>query len=1161
MIGVKTQALSYNRAMPTDKNNGGGSATNAGAEYQAGLAAWLATLILAGEGATPPFDLPETEKIVYTTLESKEPIDDINAGTSEQRSIFIQAKRDVSLSASAGSDFGKTLNQFTDQYMRRVDAGSFDSKDLYVLAVGDNTPQTVSKVAAGVLDKLRLGTDPQTFNTDEQSAYKIICDHIKRVWLEDKGTEIAGSNLEQLLSVIHIQKVDVIDDGPDAQRAKDILRQQVLDQPTQAGATWGLLVAQSLTLARQKGGATYSSIEKLLRDKAIALKSPLDFRKDIAQLQKYTERTIKSLSRAASIKLNGKEVKVDRSIVEELYKLAKEGHSFVVVGEPGAGKSGALYETLERLKEDGCDIVALATEKIEATSTGALRGELALTNDFIDVLENWQCKDRGVLVIDALDAARDHSAAKLFLEVAEAIQELPGKRWSVIISIRKYDLRYNNKIAKIFPQGPITQFVDPEFSLAHVNVPLFDDAEIKQLKEQSPELTALLEKAGNKMEQILRSPFNLSIAAEILAQGVDVNDLTQIQSQLELLDHYWGVRVTDAEDKEGDARNSLLASALETMAEQQSLKIGRQELANKQPLLSKHLDQLLSRNVLVEDKATARVSFYHHILYDYGIYKAVLSTGTHKLAGLLKTDPYLALSVRPSIQMYWQNAWQQDPSRKAYWGEVLELNAEADIPSLAKVFGADFAVSAVKDEGDLKPLLDTMMGKDQKLSLQAQQTVVRCSIAMDAAKKRNQDDGARHWVKLTDQALDKFAGYPLRPRLCSILESAVEGPKLTPEQFAAAGSAARKLLKIELEQEPPNEWISRVAIKLVALTYDSDPKASSLLLGEILKDEMIAKYGYIYLRHLADNAGVLADKDPGLVETLYDKAFAYEETTDEATSILNSRILGMTSNRKQDYNMVHYQLGRSFADVIKKDMPLGLRILNGVLSKSVEERSWRLSQPPKEAEFEFDQTKAYLVEDSSSFWNEEIHIGNNATETLQSFRSYMEQLSQEEDGPQRLAAALKAVAANNRAAVFWRVILQTGETYSSTLGTTLVPLLTALPILAFDDTAEQASKFMVKAYPSLDLAAREKIENCIMLVPSTAADEKDKKYLEKTRDSFILELDKDLLATEPAKKRRAELESENDAQGFAAHPIRGGSLDEEEMDELLGRKPTHRPKF
>lgn len=1141
--------------------SGGGSATNAGVEYQAGVTAWLAVLVLAGNAASPPFYLPESDTVTALRLETLESVDDIAVETSGQHSIFIQAKRGIQLSTTASSDLGKTMTQFAEQYQRRTDGGLFDEfKDMHVLAVGETSSSQVSEVAAAVLDKLCSGASPETFNAREHTAYTTVVDHLKRAWRENQGSEVDDATLTQLLKVIYIHKIEIIGTGTDAQRAKELLRSVILDQPDQAGAAWSALVAESVSLARQKGGVTYASLKKLLRDKAIGLKSTLAFHKDIAQLQSFSDQTVSSLSRAASIPLSGTDIKVSRSVVDELYRLAKAGQSFVVVGEPGAGKSGALYETIERLRRDGCDIVAIATEKIEATSLGSLRNELGLTNELGDVLANSNGPARGIVVIDALDAARDPRAADLFLDVVRLALDSPGSRWSVVISIRKYDLRYNNKVKRLFPPGPITPFVDPEFSLAHVNVPLFDDAEIEQIKAQSPELKALVDTAAGKLGNLLRSPFNLSIAADIMAQGVTAHDLSQVHSQLELLDHYWNVRVTDVADKQGDARSALLATALDIMVEQQSLTATRQELVGKQPGLGAQLDQLLSRNVLVEDTATHRLSFYHHILYDYGIYRSVLRSSATNFADLLKRTPYLALSIRPSIQMYWQYMWQQDPSRTAYWDEVTKLDADPDVPKLAKVFGADFAVGAVREEADLQPLLAAVMGTDQRLSRQAQAVVQRCSIAMDAAKRRQQNDSARHWLALVEQGLSKFTEQPLRSRLCGVLESAVEGPALTPGQYQAAGRAARRLLEVELDQDPPNTWIARVAVKLVAGTYDSDPGAASLVLGKLLDDIMIAKYGYIYLGHFADNAGIVADKDPLLVERLYDKAFAYEETADTTTYISPSQILGMTSTRKQDYAMVLYQLGRSYATVIEKDLALGLRILNGVLAKHAEERALPPSKPPQVAEFDYDGVTAGIVAGGRYPWNDELSLGDNAAETLQAFRTAMAQLGQQSDGADRLRAALKAAVPNTQAASFWRVKLQTATNHSETLGEALTPLLRAVPILAYDETAELASKFMVKVYPQLSVAERATIEASIMDIPTLATDAEEMEHLEGTRDNFVRELDAALIATEAVKQRRAELDEQGVEDGVTpARRARGGwvhDLDDDELDRMLGRTPN-----
>jgi len=53
---------------------------------------------------------------------------------------------------------------------------------------------------------------------------------------------------------------------------------------------------------------------------------------------------------------------------------------------------------------------------------------------------------------------------------------------------------------------------------------------------QSPELKVLIEQAGPKLKELLVVPFNLRLLADLLNKGVDVEELTPIRTQLELLE-------------------------------------------------------------------------------------------------------------------------------------------------------------------------------------------------------------------------------------------------------------------------------------------------------------------------------------------------------------------------------------------------------------------------------------------------------------------------------------------------------------------------------------------------------------------------------------------------------------------------------------------------
>jgi predicted ATP-dependent serine protease len=75
---------------------------------------------------------------------------------------------------------------------------------------------------------------------------------------------------------------------------------------------------------------------------------------------------------------------IKRQCIETLKNAVSQG-SLVVVGDPGIGKSGALFELATGLIDD-YDVVFLKVDSLEAKSLGGIRTELGLANDIVDVL-------------------------------------------------------------------------------------------------------------------------------------------------------------------------------------------------------------------------------------------------------------------------------------------------------------------------------------------------------------------------------------------------------------------------------------------------------------------------------------------------------------------------------------------------------------------------------------------------------------------------------------------------------------------------------------------------------------------------------------------------------------------------------------------------------
>ena len=160
------------------------------------------------------------------------------------------------------------------------------------------------------------------------------------------------------------------------------------------------------------------------------------------------------LSDLSRIHVGPTEVKITRPSTQGLRSAAEED-SLVVVGEPGAGKSGALHDLVLILQGEARDSVFLAVDRVEAQSLGALRNELGLSHDLVDTLVNWHGTQPAFLVIDALDAARSERSAQTLRDLIHQAANVDS-RWRIVASIRKFDVRYSQEIRRLFSGTPPT---------------------------------------------------------------------------------------------------------------------------------------------------------------------------------------------------------------------------------------------------------------------------------------------------------------------------------------------------------------------------------------------------------------------------------------------------------------------------------------------------------------------------------------------------------------------------------------------------------------------------------------------------------------------------------------------------------------------------------
>ncbi len=746
----------------TRGSGGGGHATAAGVDFQALVAAALVTGMLAETEYEPPWGWPRDATIEAVRAETGEAADDIWVRTSAGGRAFVQAKHSLNLGVSVESDFGKTLRQFADQYIAcrdRVDGRTPLDRhdDRVVLAVGTETSAPVRVHLAALLE--RLGTWPADrplteapSNDDQTRALTVVTDHLNAAFVDSTGAQPSEAELRDLFALITISTHEFGDDGYSEREALTTLRTSVVVDTGRAGDAWNALCRASVRAAAGQAGLDLRSAQEILRRESIAMRAPRSYREDIEALAAHTARTMRGLEDLADITLRDGRAKITREVSAELERLINQA-SCVVVGDPGAGKSASLYEVGHSLRQGGADVVALAADRLQAGSVGLLRAELNLRRDLVEVLANWPT-EHGVLIIDALDAARGDTTQDALLDLIEqTAQEAP--HWRVVASIRRFDLRYNHRLRRLFPPQatPAVGYLDPEFAaVTHLNVSLLSDSELAQLEQLAPDVHAFLGRATGELHELVRVPFNLRLLAELVDAHVEATRLHPIRTQLELLNVYWEHRVLTPPER-GDLRESLLGRVCDLIVSSRAMRISRADV-QADATLAAVLPEMLSAQLLVEGRSTAGdvdrsvLSFAHHVLFDYAAARLLLRRGAAEVVDRLVANRDLPVLIRPSLDLHLRWLWEGHPDHRAFWELTLAIAASPEIPEIATLSGTTIAASMTVSLDDLTLLLDAVTNETAETQRVGERVLAHLLAAVQTLGLPLAGDAAGPWTGL-----------------------------------------------------------------------------------------------------------------------------------------------------------------------------------------------------------------------------------------------------------------------------------------------------------------------------------------------------------------------------------------------------------------------------
>jgi hypothetical protein len=307
----------------------------------------------------------------------------------------------------------------------------------------------------------------------------------------------------------------------------------------------------------------------------------------------------------------------------------------VLTGAPGAGKSTAVEQVVERLKAFGTTVLPLHLDRVEPTrSTRDLGRQLGFDTSPVIALARLADRGTGVLVIDQLDAVSIVSGRRAqMLEVVAGLldeaDQFPDVH--VLLACREFDFDHDPRIR--------TMSRDAGVERVRLTPPTQEEVRAA-LAAQGVDVERL---SGAQIEA-LRSPLLLAVFLEV----VDREGAYEFADGRELFGLLWDAGTEEA----GAAEWLAIVSALSEHMSAMSTLVAPRPLVDRWPAAVR---RLLGLGVLTRDGET--LAFFHEAFFDYAYARQFVASG-RRLSDVLGIDQLLFRRAQVRQILEYQRAAQ-----------------------------------------------------------------------------------------------------------------------------------------------------------------------------------------------------------------------------------------------------------------------------------------------------------------------------------------------------------------------------------------------------------------------------------------------------------------------------------------------------------------------
>lgn len=753
------------------------------------------------------------------------------------------------------------------------------------------------------------------------------------------------------------------------------------------------------------------------------------------------------------------------SLIKDIYAFIEKANG-LLVGGPGFGKSFILEE-LRRYcvaREIPCYIIKI-NELIGGDNT-EISEELKFTGDWLNSLSTIRKGNRdvikGILIFDAFDTAKDERLKGTILkQIRRSINELGG--WRTIVSVRTYDASKSSRLLELFPNDDIKR----DITCRYIAIPELTEDELELAFKSIAGSHKSFAQLKPEMRKLLRTPYFLKIYESLLAsKSASMKDVA-IDSEAQLLTIFWRKKVEESGDYE-----LFLRRLTELLSHNERLVCDKSKILNEHNVNT--FASLVSLGIIEETSITRqRISFTHNILLDFAIAKYLLKDDLGQQLNYIDKNEKQPFIFRQSFVYFYSELWRAD--RNLFWQHY---HAIADVKKpLFRLFHQTILnfvlISVYESTDDLLPLLDEAdtekSGPLIRKALEAIRFIAGNDIRFKDVVFISKLSHHMHWSYLWE-----VGGFIER----AIAHYQKQAEKKLMKIISDAACEFLAYILTERKTFPNKAFIdgngSYRGVKNLCDTYiynKTRSKALVLLVMQIMKEE---DFPINFFHTLSENILSVFTTDPKFGTRLYLELYEHNEVSDKETFWGGSAIMGLRSNRKQDYNMIHHRLEENFSKMLELNyesaMPVGFRILNAAGRDKYSYRD-KVSFPIKIGEVETVLNTDYYYFDEDDRYGPFVHA--------KVIFNYLDKLGKEHPKGVILKAKITETLPHLKAGKFWGKMLTLLKTYPESLYPIASQILAKSAIYQSEDTIYEAGELIGAIWSFCSEGQRRAIETAI----------------------------------------------------------------------------------